>query len=551
MHSQESTTMYILGLTAIITLFYLYQRSRIENFSYGYPPHSYNMRVLFPAYGMPYPGMYQGQDTSELTPTPTSAPTSAPTTPPATTSAPAPTTTATGTPTPTRTATPTAKTTVVASAATDVEGEKIKTQISTWLSSIYAFWSSGIQDIADGSFPSDIDGEGKTIAAVAGKAVTASSGDGQGRKTLIQQSRYLWFFSTYSVKKSAPAALEIAKKIKGYMVPKKLTNGFFPYILDSTPADERIHLYANYFAIYGLSAYIIASKTAAPAEADNAKTVALGIFDAIQTKFLYKPSTVPAGLGYMSSTTLYEGEPVTDKLEGYTQPVMSLVAVLHGIEALTELYDATKEARVGTSLKMLMELLLKMYIATEFRILNHYDPNLTPEAQKAVPKYDFIDYGHNLEMVFLMEFAVTALSLTAAEKDRYMKPMKDMANNMLVSGTKSAWDTTLKAAKDNNGPTKDSQKDWWTQFTVMTTCGWMYKTTNDVKYRAILGDMNNFVNTHFWTDLGGGKGEFKSTIEKKGTAWVSEGRNKYIATNWKSNYHVGRSLILLDEWLKK
>lgn len=85
---------------------------------------------------------------------------------------------------------------------------------------------------------------------------------------------------------------------------------------------------------------------------------------------------------------------------------MSLNAVMHGIEALTELYDATKEARVGTSLRMLMELLLKMYITTDFRILNHYDPTLTPDSQKNVPKYNFIDYGHNLEMVFLMEFAV-------------------------------------------------------------------------------------------------------------------------------------------------
>jgi mannose/cellobiose epimerase-like protein (N-acyl-D-glucosamine 2-epimerase family) len=417
---------------------------------------------------------------------------------------------------------------------------KIKTQIQGWLKSVYSFWSTVSRD-TDGSFPAIIDGTGKKAA---GKPGTAATDDGLGQKTLIQQARYLWFFSAYSSYKSSPESLAIAKSVKDYILKKKTADKLIPYALDTAPPDQRIHLYSLYFAIYGLAAYGIAAKST-PAESAAAKAAALDIFNALQKKFMYPPnSTNP--VGYMVEGAAPEGEPITDKNEGSTKPLMSFNAVMHGIEAFTELYKATQDVTVGTRLRMLMDLLInKLFVPTEFRILNYCDP--TSANSLSLPNAGFIDYGHNIEMAFLMDFAVTALGLTGKDKDKYMTPMINLCKSMLKQ--KKAWDETLKTVKDHNDANRQNKKDWWTQFEVMAACEWMYRSTQDQEYRKMLKAIIDFVTTHFWADLGGGKGEFYSAIENKGGKWESTGANKNIASNWKSNYHVGRTLILLDQWL--
>lgn len=423
----------------------------------------------------------------------------------------------------------------------DSTGEKLKTQIKDWLKRVYAFWSTVGQE-PDGSFPAIIDGTGKKST---GKPGTPPLNDGYGQKTLIQQARYLWFFSSYSSYTSSPESLAIAKTVKDYILKKKMADGLIPYALDTAPPDQRVHLYACYFAIYGLSAYAIASKTSAPAESAAAQKAALEIFTALQSKFLY-PKNSPKPVGYMAEGPAPEGEPITDKNEGSTKPLMSLNAVMHGIEAFTELYKATQDKTVGARLRMLMDLLVeKMFVPTEFRIVNFYDPTSTNNL--SLPNADFIDYGHNIEMVFLMDFAVTALGLTGNERNKYMTPMINLCKSMIKE--KKAWDDTLNTVKDHNDPKRQNKKDWWTQFEVMAACEWMYRSTQDADYRKRLEGITNFVKIHFWADLGGGKGEFYSAIENKGGKWESTGDNKNIASNWKSNYHVGRTLILLDQWL--
>ena len=387
-----------------------------------------------------------------------------------------------------------------------------------------------------------MDGLGKKVP---GSPNSAPTGDGFGQKTLIQQSRYLWFFSSYSAYKSSPEALAIAKKVLDYIAKRKGADGLIPYSLDSAPPDPRIHLYAQYFAIYGLAAYAIASKTSSPAESLAAQNLAMDVFKGVDKKFLYpKSGTTP--IGYMDTGEFSEGQPVTDKNEGTNTPTMSFNAVMHGIEALAELHKANKDPGVGTRLKMLMDLVVdKMYVPTEFRIVQFYDP--TSANNLALPNMNIIDYGHNIEMVFLMDFATTTLELQGKERDKYMKPMMDISKNMLKG--KTSWDSTLKAVKDNNDPSKQSKKDWWTQFEAMAGSEWMYRATQDKDYRGLLDDMVNFVKIYFYADLGGGKGEFYPAIENKGGKWESTGTNQYIASNWKSNYHVGRTLLLLDQWL--
>ncbi len=428
-----------------------------------------------------------------------------------------------------------------ADAVVDETAVQIKTKIQDWLKKVYTFWSTVGRD-TDGSFPAIIDGTGKTVA---GKPGTAPMGDGYGQKTLIQQARYLWFFSAYSSSKASPESLVIAKAVKDYILKKKTADKMIPYALDTAPPDQRIHLYSLYFAIYGLSAYAMAAAKSAPAENTAAKTAALEIFNALQKKFSYPPNS-PNPIGYMVEGPAPEGEPITDKNEGSTKPLMSFNAVMHGIEAFTELYKATQDKTVAARLRMLMDLLItKMFVPTEFRIVNYCDPTSTNNL--SLPNAEFIDYGHNLEMVFLMDFAVKALGLTGNDKDKYMKPMINLCKSMLKE--KKAWDQTLNTVKDHNDSKRQNKKDWWTQFEVMAACEWMYSSTKDQDYRKLLKAIIDFVTVHFWADLGGGKGEFYSAIENNGGKWESSGTNKNIASNWKSNYHVGRTLILLDQWL--
>lgn len=516
-------------------------------------PKPYRHDVLYGyKVSLPAPGSIGGntQMPEQLPPTPgtlppapqvilTSAPKDLPVATPATT-IPMDTTipTVTGTPnTMTLTGTPNTMTPTVTPTGTPNAPPKSLATISSWLSGVYNFWANaGIQ--TDGSMPALHDGTGALATTT-----TAPSLDGYGEQTLIQQSRHLWFFSSYYVHASKPAALAIAEKLKTLILSKKSGTGSIPYSLSKSPPDQRVHLYSQFFALYGLAAYIIAIKndTTKATELVTVQGAALEVFAAVQTKFLY-PKANPTC--YMDALAIAnpEGEPNTE-----TDPTakVSLNGVMHGIEALTELYIATADPTVKKSLQMLMDLLVdKMYVTAEFRILDTYNPTIATQVNA------HIDYGHNIEMVFLMDLAVKALQLTDTQRTKYMQPMKQICKSMLKD--KTAWDTILNTVKDNT-VAANTTKSWWTQFEVMTACEWMYADTGEAIYRTMIDDIMAFVTTKFLVTPppGTDKIEFYSTISLD-SSWTADQvyKGKLIGSNWKSSYHVGRSLMFLEKWMK-
>lgn len=540
------TILYICFLVALITLvlvYWLLTRSKRQHAVEGFIPFpgSNKTRLLFPAYGMPYPGgsailMYGPASGSTTTASPQATTTAAVKNQGPTTKSPA----ATQTATPARRGGPGAG--GPSGSTVDPKLLELKTTVSTWLGKMYEFWKTKGPDGTDGSFASNHGPDGNK-ATVTPDALPTSTGVGE--KTTVQQARHLWFFSTIAQHDPSKKteALKIAANLFGYLKGNPPRTTPFPYSLSRTPADTRINLFTLWFAIYGISAYAnVAEDTAKDTAKSDAVTLATSQFTYIHSQtFLYPNSTTP--IGYLSTDgSAPEGLPVLDSNnQTATAPAkISLNSAMHGIEALTELHkvaDATNKPKVETALKMLMDLVQKMIHPNKTHILDLYDP--APNAQQNHP---IINYGHNIELCLLVDLACTQIGLDANARKTYLDPLVTIATKLLIDpGT--AWDSTSKSIIDSNEDGKKTKREWWVQVEGMVTLEFLYNYTKDDKFRKRLVELFSFVQK-YWKDLAVG-GEMVTMLNTDGT--VSDAN---IGHNWKSSFHTGRSFMMLEKLLK-
>ena len=414
------------------------------------------------------------------------------------------------------------------------------------MQNVYNFWKS--KQLSDGSFPEIIDGTGTVIPA----SSVSPTDDGLGEKTLIQQTRHLYFLSEYARHAQSEDAYNLAKMAFNYIKTKQASAGEFPYSLSKSGGDTRVHLYALYTAIYGISVFgLAASDRNNTEDQNNALQTANKVLERIDLLFLYpKGSTSP--IGYMAPTAESpEGLPNTEAINPkHSRAYMSFNAIMHGIEALTQMYILSQKSKsignVGNRLQMLMNLIVdKMIPSNEARILDLYDPTVTNFTSQ--PRSDLINYGHNLETVFLMDMAVKALGVTDGSK--YMNKMKAIGIDMLGENGK-AWDTANKCANETNMNESRDKKSWWSQFEVMVAAEWMYQNTSPETsvYRDRVYNLVDFIKK-FYKNFGT-SGEFVSNLTRTtGSDWSSTQADAWIGHNWKSSYHVGRSLIFMSKWL--
>jgi len=207
----------------------------------------------------------------------------------------------------------------------------------------------------------------------------------------------------------------------------------------------------------------------------------------------------------------------------------SMNAHIHLLEALTELYKATADPRVGERLEEMLAV-VRDRIAVEPGALNYY---FTPD-WRAVPMHD--SFGHDIETAFLMVEASEALG--RPDDERTWRVAQSIVDHALEWG----WDAThggFYYSGQAFAPAFERFKSWWTQaegLNVLLLMHERYGDQTDRYWNAFVRQLA-FIWDHQVDHEHGG---WFCRVTEDGSGLVSSADK---ATPWKAAYHNVRALM--------
>lgn len=316
----------------------------------------------------------------------------------------------------------------------------------------------------------------------------------------------------------------------------------------NTVADPSINVYANAFAIYGLSKY------ARVTGSSEALKLAL---DTIRTLDALYHSTITGG--YDESGTV--GGTVFDSVAlpgtnsaGKPQLSQSFNTLMHMAEALTELSRATKgsdalvQDRLLEHLKLMTGRLVVQPDAITASIALSYDPrNWSPVVKQPI----WVNYGHNIEASWLMADGVDQLQCTGLISSSTAQQMKSVLLKLGTTGVRLGYDSTYGGVYDGGAIQKSTpgNKTFWVQAEAFLALDWSHKQTGEKQYTDKLYNTLQFVKGSMWDWK---YGDWYWKVPRQGGKpldYVAGGLpyNAGVKGNaWKASYHVGRSLLALE-----
>ncbi|WP_261805924.1 AGE family epimerase/isomerase [Lapidilactobacillus luobeiensis] len=225
------------------------------------------------------------------------------------------------------------------------------------------------------------------------------------------------------------------------------------------PIDPIKHLYAQAFAIYGLSEYYLAT--------GNSKALAL----AKQTfNLIIDHAATQDMLGYHEEFT----KTWQQKASSHVAPPQPNLAFttnthLHLLEAFTNLYRCQHDAAVKSAVTSLLALFRDVIIANQGFCYQEFTSDWHPID-------DHISFGHDIETSWLLAEALTTIGSNDAQLSQQVR---HLAQNVARFGR----DQKTGALNDSlRGGTLDSTKIWWIQAEAVTGFYHQYSLSTDQRY---------------------------------------------------------------------
>jgi mannobiose 2-epimerase len=348
-------------------------------------------------------------------------------------------------------------------------------------------------------------------------------------KQLVSQTRMVWGFSHVHRKGYSDAQRDyLQAAAQGYRFLlahfRDLENGGYYWKTDlaGKAVNDRKVLYGEAFVIYAFVEYFRASGDR------EALRHAMELYRLIQVKGRdsehggwfehftrdWKPLMAP-----------YAGNEV--EVPGYK----SANAHLHWMEALAELYDATKDADVKRSLAEAVKInATYFYPKKAGQSCFHRQPDWKPVTD---PKSAGLSYGHNVEFAWLM---------IRAEEVLGSKPSWDHFDAHLRHALEFGYDHERGGLYDrgeDDHPATRTDKVWWVQSEMLAALTDALKHQRDAAYSDALDKLIRFVWTH---QVNPADGIWLDTV-------TAEGRPKSTgkAHQWKANYHDVRAVVKFIE----
>jgi mannobiose 2-epimerase len=348
-------------------------------------------------------------------------------------------------------------------------------------------------------------------------------------RMIVTQARMVWGFShvfNQGYRDPQRDYVKAARVGYEYLVAHFLDpqNGgyYWKTDLEGKPINDRKYLYGQAFVIYAFVEYYRASHDREALER------ALSLYRAIQ---LNCHDVEHGGWGehYTADWILITRQ--DDRIEIELAGLKSANSHLHWMEALTELYDATRNDDVKTSLAEALRInTTYFYPAQPDRCAFHRNPDWSFVTD---PHSAGLSYGHNVEFAWLMVRAQRALGQT---------PAWDHFSALLEHALAHGFDRErggLYSRGIQDLAATDTDKVWWAQAEMLAALTVSLHHEWDIRQEQALHKLINFLQAF--------------VIDERDGIWIesvtADGhpRSQSKANDWKANYHDVRALVMFVE----
>jgi len=366
--------------------------------------------------------------------------------------------------------------------------------------------------------------------------------DGPQNKLIVSQARHVWTCSKLEERYPGQGFADYAAHGVSYLQDvmwDSLYGGFQSLIdrdgqlIDSQWGGNKT-AYGNSFAIYGLSAFAMATGD------QNALELAKKAF-----RWLDIHAYDPEFGGYFQFISR-EGTAYQDGFGNV--PPKDQNSSIHLLEAFTELYQVWPNDTVRSRLEELL-ITIRDVIAGDKVYMNLFSNrdwspvvfrDSLPEVREANYSIDHVSFGHDIEVAYLMMEASEILGLEHDEKT--FTRSKDMVDHVLDHG----WDQQVGGIYDRGYYLPDKPgvtiildtKVWWSQVEALNTLLMMSQLYPDDP-RDYYGKFTlqwDYIKTYLIDHEFGG-------ILVEGTDKSHESTTRAKVGPWKANYHTARSLM--------
>ncbi|HYB41666.1 MAG TPA: AGE family epimerase/isomerase [Candidatus Methylomirabilis sp.] len=348
-------------------------------------------------------------------------------------------------------------------------------------------------------------------------------------KQIVSQARMVWGFSHAHRKGFSDARrsyLTAATRGYHFLLDRFLDRDRAGYVWKTDRAgrvlDDRKFIYAQAFAIFALVEYHRASGDRAAIDS------AMDLYRALHT---HCRDAVHGG--WVEHFTR-DWQPILDPSTGREVEVPGLKSGnthVHVMEALTELYEVTRDPGVEAALEEALQINARHFHPPEAalsRLHRHADWSEVGGRERGV-----LSYGHNVEFAWLM---------IRAERILGRAPSWDHFHGHLEHALRRGFDHRrggLYARGVGDRPADQTDKIWWVQAEMLAALSEGLAHRPDRAYAEALDKLIRFVRRYqadpidgIWLDTVTAAGRPKATGK---------------AHNWKANYHDLRAVVKFIE----
>ena len=342
--------------------------------------------------------------------------------------------------------------------------------------------------------------------------------DKKAVKGCILNSRILWFFSSAAMCLKDKGLLENADHAYRFMmehcVDQELGGVYWSVNYDGTVCDDTKHTYNQAFAIYALAAYARATGKQEPIQ------LAWKIFDIIESKCRDEG-------GYLEAYTRDFKPASNEKLsENGVMATRTMNTLLHVFEGYSGLYQATKDPRIETRIREMMDIFVEKI----------YNPGLRRQEVFFDADYntliDLHSYGHDIESAWLLDWGCSLLEDEQLNA-RLIPLFTEMAQNVYEKAYHGAG-----LYNECERGVDEKKRIWWVQ--AETVVGFMNAWQRNP-------EMTHFLKAsqEVWEYI-----QEKIIDKRDGSEWYwavhddgTPDSTREIVEPWKCPYHNGRMCI--------
>ena len=365
---------------------------------------------------------------------------------------------------------------------------------------ILAFWSEQMIDHKYGGFYGRIDGRNQLHP--------------DANKGAVLNCRILWTFSAAYRIFGSPTYLQVAERafhyIANYFVDKTYGGLYWELDWKGNVINAKKQVYAQGFAIYGLSEFYLATS--------NAKAIEL----AINLFHLLEKHKDPHYGGYFEAFT-QDWLPLADMRLSIkdANEKKSMNTHLHILEPYTNLYRVWRDKRLKAALRDLI-IIFRDKIVDQ----TSYHLNLFFDEVWEVKSTD-ISYGHDIETAWLLLKATTELNEPA---------LKEQIRVLAVNIARAATDGIQHDGSmiyEKKSDDIDTDRHWWVQAEAVVGFMYSHELTDDKMYLNLASNLWAYIRTYLVDNVAG---EWFWSVDHHG----QPNRIDDKAGFWKCPYHNGR-----------